>query len=173
MPVRQHPNIGCCGIDCGLCPRYYTAGDSRCPGCGGESFFDKHPSCSFVTCCLKKRGLEVCAQCGDFPCRKFDKETGGHDSFVTHRRVMQNQRMIAEGGLDAFLRQQQKRTAFLETALGRYDDGRSKSFFCLAAALLSTDALNEALKAAERGENLRSVLEQLAINEGQELKLHK
>jgi hypothetical protein len=31
MAGITHPTIGCCGIDCGLCPRYYTDGPSRCP----------------------------------------------------------------------------------------------------------------------------------------------
>jgi len=173
MSARQHAAVGCCGIDCGLCPRYYTAGPSRCPGCGGEGFEQKHPSCSFVTCCVKKRGLEVCAQCGGFPCGKFDKETGERDSFVTHRRVMPNQRMIAEIGLDAFLERQAERIVFLEEALKRYDDGKSKSYFCLAAALLSVGSLKEALSLAEKGENLRGALKRFAEAEGQELILRK
>lgn len=169
--LRKYPTIGCCGIDCGLCPRYYTSGTSRCPGCGGDGFSDKHPSCSFITCCVKKHGLEVCAECGEFPCRKFDKETGERDSFVTHRRVRPNQQLITEIGLDAFLEQQRKRIAFLETALERYNDGKNKNFYCLAAALLPVDSLNQALLLAEKGENLRDVLTGFAEAEGQELKL--
>lgn len=170
---KKHPTIGCCGIDCGLCPRYYTAGSSRCPGCAGEGFEGKHPSCGYITCCVKKRGLEVCVACGDFPCRKFDKETGDRDSFVTHRKVMPNQRMIAEIGFDAFLEQQRQRITFLEAALERYDDGKSKNFFCLAAALLSIGRLNESLSLAKDGEDLRAALTRFAGIEGQELKLRK
>lgn len=33
--------LGCCGLDCGLCPRFYTEGSSRCPGCCGENFEKK------------------------------------------------------------------------------------------------------------------------------------
>gem|GEM_PF-3991072 len=36
--VRSYPLFSDCGLNCGLCPRYYTDGASRCPGCGqGES----------------------------------------------------------------------------------------------------------------------------------------
>lgn len=171
--VRKYPTIGCCGIDCGLCPRCYTDGTSRCPGCGGDCFSDKHPSCSFITCCVKKHGLEVCAECGEFPCRKFDKETGEHDSFVTHRQVMPNQRLIAEIGMEAFLKQQSRRIEFLVTALQRYNDGKSKSLYCLAAALLSLESLSKALSLAENGKNLRNVLTGFAKAEGQDLKLRK
>ena len=173
MSLKKHPTIGCCGIDCGLCPRYYTAGTSRCPGCGGEGFEQVHPSCSFLTCCAKKKGLEVCAECADYPCGKFDKETGERDSFVTHKRVLSNQRLIAEIGLDAFLAQQTERIAFLEAALERHDNGRNKGYFCLAAALLSVDSLKKALSLAEQGENLREVLKRFADTEGQELVLKK
>ena len=171
--MRKYPTVGCCGIDCGLCPRHYTDGTSRCPGCGGEGFKQKHPSCSFITCCVKKQGLNVCAECADFPCRKFDKETGERDSFVLHRQVIPNQRLIAEIGIEEFVRQQQARIDFLETAIARYDDGRSKNFYCIAAALLFVDSLNNALERAERGEDLRTVLSSFAEIEGQELRLRK
>jgi hypothetical protein len=60
-PIKAYPTLGCCGLDCGLCSRYYTVGTSRCPGCCGPEFFDKMPSCAYITCCVKKKGLEVCA----------------------------------------------------------------------------------------------------------------
>ena len=70
-PVKAHPTLGCCGLDCGLCPRYYTVGASRCPGCCGPGFFEKHPSCGYITCCVKRKNLEVCSQCDEFPCSRF------------------------------------------------------------------------------------------------------
>jgi hypothetical protein len=69
--TKKYPTIGVCGLDCGLCPRYYTVGSSRCPGCGGPDFLNKHPSCSFITCCVKKKNHEVCAECSEFQCSKF------------------------------------------------------------------------------------------------------
>lgn len=102
MALRKYPTIGCCGIDCGLCPRYYTEGTSRCPGCGGEGFEEKHPSCGFITCCEKKHGLNICAECAEFLCKRFEKETGEWDSFVLHRKVMPNQKLIAEKGIEIY-----------------------------------------------------------------------
>src|SRR5512145_448571 len=67
--LKKYETIGCCGIDCGLCPRFHTKGDSACPGCGGVNFKEKHPSCGFVTCCVIKNGMEVCADCKDYPCK--------------------------------------------------------------------------------------------------------
>ena len=173
MAGVNHPTIGSCGIDCGLCPRHYTDGFSRCPGCGGEGFEKVHPACGFLTCCVKKHELAVCGQCVEYPCKRFDKENGERDSFVLHRRMLPNQACIRDSGLEAFLALQSERIVFLESALTKYDDGRSKSFFCIAAALLSIESLNEALSKADDGENLRAVLTAYAETEGKELMLRK
>lgn len=158
MALRKYPTIGCCGIDCGLCPRFYTVGASRCPGCCGEGFEEVHPPCGFITCCMKKHGLNVCAECVDFPCKRFEKETGERDSFVLHRKVMPNQHLIAEIGIGEFVKRQQERISFLETALAHYDDGRSKSLFCIAATLLSAESLKQSLSLAENGAPLKTIL---------------
>jgi len=86
---------------------------------------------------------------------------------------MPNQRTIAETGIDEFINQQQERISFLKTALERYDSGRDKSFFCIAAALLSIDSLKHALFLAKSGELLKDTLSRFAKAEGQELKLRK
>ena len=173
MAGLSSPTLGACGLDCGLCPRFYTRGSSRCPGCGGADFSLSHPSCGFLTCCHGAKGLQACALCEDYPCRRFDRETGEHDSFMTHRRVRDNQAFIRARGLEAFLALQAERMVFLRTALETYDDGKSKSFFCLAASLLSPGGLREALRRAESGESLRLALEEIAKDEGEELRLRK
>jgi hypothetical protein len=142
--TKNHPTIGCCGIDCGLCPRFHTDGISRCPGCAGENFFEKHPSCSIITCCFITKGLETCGTCSEFICRKMQNWDAA-DSFVTHRNCISNLKNIKEKGLPAVIHQQEKRLLLLENLLQNYDDGRSKSFFCLSAALLPTDSLGSAI----------------------------
>jgi hypothetical protein len=117
--------------------------------------------------------LEVCGQCADFPCAKYEKDSAKKDSFVTHKRMMANQEMIAKIGLEAFLEQQAERIEFLEVALERHNNGRNKSFFCLAAALLPLESLREALELADGGENLRGLLNGFAKVEGVELTLVK
>ncbi|MGE5549492.1 MAG: DUF3795 domain-containing protein [Bacteroidota bacterium] len=186
--LKNFPTLGCCGLDCGLCPRYYTKGSSKCPGCCGDDFENKHPSCSFITCCVKKKRLEVCAECGDFPCAKFEKETGDTDSFVTHRRVMRNHSFIREHGIASFIEQQNKRIDLLNTMFKYYDDGNCKNLFCLAVTLLSLNNLDKTLKMAEqeiktnmisnddlkgKAKTLKTLLNQVAIEENEELKLRK
>lgn len=152
-PVKAYPTIGCCGLDCGLCPRYYTVGTSRCPGCCGPDFFNKHPSCSYITCCVKQKNFETCAQCDAFPCSKFESWLvggGEYDSFLTHKKAHPNQMFIREHGLAKFLKQQKRRIRLLETMLNDYDDGRSKSYYCIAATLLPIADLEKALDKAKQ-----------------------
>jgi hypothetical protein len=152
--LKLHPTIGVCGLDCGLCPRYYTVGKSRCPGCGGPRFLDKHPSCSFITCCVKKRGLDACGQCPEFPCPKFKSEEEYQptesSSYPPARKMLSNLRCIREEGIEEFVRRQRKRIDLLETMIDRCDDGRSRSFFCRAAALLDPGELKQSLGKAKR-----------------------
>lgn len=191
QPIKKYPTIGCCGLDCGLCPRYYTVGPSRCPGCCGPDFFNKHPSCSYITCCAKRKNLEVCAECEEFPCQKFESwlVTGGeYDSFVTHRKAYPNMIFIRKHGVDKFAEEQRKRIRLLERMLGNFDDGRSKSFYCIAAALLPIEHLEKSLNETEQkikadkitpegtktaSRILRGFLNDFASREGIELKLRK
>jgi hypothetical protein len=193
--LKTYPTIGVCGLDCGLCLRYYTVGTSRCPGCGGPGFSDKHPSCSFITCCVKKRGLEVCGQCPEFPCSKFKSEAEYRQaelssSYPPDRKVLANSRFIREEGIKEFVRRQKRRIGLLEAMIEGYDDGRSRSFFCRAAALLDPEALKRSLdeakkatKAGGRGSSdsidkarakvLRGILVEAAQSEGIDLTAKK
>jgi hypothetical protein len=153
--MKRYPTIGVCGLDCGLCPRYYTAGLSRCPGCAGPDFPSKHPSCSFITFCVKKRGLEVCGQCPEFPCPKFKSDEEYRQmkelsSYPPCRRILPNLNAIKGHGIQKFMKEQRKRIRLLERMIGDFDDGRSKSYYCRSAALLDPADLERSLAAAAR-----------------------
>lgn len=139
--LKKYETIACCGIDCGLCPRYFTKGESACPGCGGLNFKEKHPSCGFLTCCVIKKGFEVCSDCSEYPCKRFDAEKSGYDSFVTHKKVFSNLDFIKNNGIEQFISAQKQRMEILSTFLTKYDEGRSKSLFCISCALLPLDKL--------------------------------
>ena len=180
--VKKYSTIGCCGIDCGLCPGFHTKGNSACPGCGGLNFKEKHPSCGFLTCCVIKNGLEVCSDCKDYPCNRFDKEKSGFDSFVTHKKVFANLDFIKDKGIDLFIKQQKIRISVLTDFLINFDDGRSKSFFCICCALLPLDKLLETHKSImnftdsneikTKNKQLRHILTETANNLKIELKLN-
>ena len=153
--MKKYHTVGVCGLDCGLCPRYYTKGPSRCPGCGGPDFPNKHPSCSFITCCVKKKSLEVCAECPDFPCPKFKSEEGYRQvkessSYPMYKQVMPNLKAIKEHGIERFVEQQRRRIRLLERMIEDFDDGRLRSYLCKSAALLDPAGLESSLDAAVR-----------------------
>ncbi len=155
FPVRDYPTIGVCGLDCGLCPRFYTKGPSRCPGCCGPDFFNKHPSCSFITCCIKQKDLEVCAECMDYPCSKFKtaeeyRQLTGSSSYPSYKKIIPNINFIKEHGIKKFIALQKKRIKILENMLEHFDDGRSRSFFCRAVCLSDLALLENSFKEAVR-----------------------
>ena len=187
--TKKYPTIGVCGLDCGLCPRYYTIGNSRCPGCGGTDFFNKHPSCSFITCCVKKRNLEVCAECSDFPCSKFKsdeeyQQLKESSSYPSYKKVLPNLNFIKEYGIKKFIEQQKKRIKLLEIMIENFNDGRSRSFFCKAATLLDLTSLRSSLDKASqkikignikqndvknKAKIIKAILNEIALNKGVEL----
>jgi hypothetical protein len=153
--LKKYPTIGVCGLDCGLCPRYYTKGTSRCPGCAGPDFFHKHPSCSFITCCVKKKGLEVCAECSEFPCSKFKsdedyQQVKESSSYPSYKKVMPNLNFIKEHGIKNFLEQQRKRMKLLKTMIENFDDGKSRSFFCKTTIFVDIADLEKSLYEATK-----------------------
>ncbi len=147
-PEKKYPTVACCGLDCGLCPVYYTKGPSRCPGCCGPDFFNKHPLCSIITCCIKKHNFETCAECSEFPCSKINK-WDKYDSFISHRVSLSNLYFIKEHGLSVFIEQQEKRIELLKKMLEDFNEGQSKSFYCIATALLPIKDLEHALEESE------------------------
>ena len=163
--TKKYPSIACCGIDCGLCPAYYTSEPSKCPGCGGPNFSSKHPSCSILTCCLKNNGFETCADCNQYPCEKL-KPWDKADSFVSHKRCFQNLNKIKEKGIESFIELQKIRMEILELLLNSFNEGRSKSFFCLATTLLSIEDLNDAINNAKKKWQKRTLIQKiLSLNQ--------
>jgi len=152
-PLKKYPIVGACGLNCGLCPRYHTEGTSRCPGCCGPGFWQKHPGCAFITCCVKKRNLEMCAQCGDWAeCEKVTKLLDSakyHDSFISYKPIAANFAFIQKNGIEEFARLEIEKLEFLKYLLNTYNEGRSKSFYCTSCQLIPLDKLKEALVDAE------------------------
>lgn len=186
-PVKNHPTVACCGLDCGLCPTYNSTSTSKCPGCCGPNFSEKHPSCSIITCCINNNNFETCADCNEFPCSKMTNWDLG-DSFISHKKSLINLKYIKERGIEAFVIQQKKRMDILGIFLDQFNDGRAKSFFCIATALLSIESLEESLAKAKQqikdesvGPNnikaklkiIKGYLDHYAKKEGVELKLRK
>ncbi|RLF33512.1 MAG: hypothetical protein DRN07_02380 [Thermoplasmata archaeon] len=138
---------------------------------------------------MKKRNLEVCAECSDFPCSKFKSEEEYQQleessSYPSYKKVMPNLNFIKKHGIEKFVEQQKKRVRVLETMIENFDDGRSRSFFCKAATLLDLTSLENSLEVASKkikAENiasnnikakakiLKSILNEIALTKGVEL----
>ena len=146
--VRKNPQFSACGLNCGLCSRYYTSGESRCPGCAGEGFSLVHPPCGILSCCQRK-GLEYCFLCEDFPCTKYDG-VDLSDSFITHKNQLKDLDKAKRIGLDAYEAELNDKVKILAELLEFYNDGRRKSLFCLAVNLLEL-------------QDVQSVMTQIAV----------
>ena len=131
---REYPQFSACGLNCGLCPRYYTVGASRCPGCAGEGFSEVHCSCGMLSCC-QRRGLEYCFECEEFPCPKYEG-VDESDSFITHKNQFIDMEKAKQIGMEAYKLELDEKIELLVKLLENYDDGRRKSFFCAAVNLL-------------------------------------
>lgn len=107
----------------------------------------KHPTCGVLSCSQRK-GLEYCFQCEEYPCRKYDGADRA-DSFITHLKQFRDMEKAKTLGMDVYQSELDAKIAMLETLLADYNDGRRKSFYCLAVNLLELP-------------DIRVVLEQLA-----------
>ena len=140
---RVYPLFAACGLNCGLCPRFYTDGESRCPGCGGIDFAQKHPSCGALSCC-RRHEVAYCGLCGEYPCKKYEG-ADIYDSFITHQNQCSNFDKIKKIGFKAYQVELDQKVVLLSELLKNYDDGRRKSYYCLAVNLLEPEDIKSVL----------------------------
>jgi len=84
--------------------------------------------------------------------------------------------------MDCFIDQQKIRMNILQDFLTQYDDGRSKSFFCISCTLLSLDklletqsfinSLRDSIELKEKNKQLKDHLQLIAKTLNVELKLN-
>ncbi len=134
---RDHPQFSLCGLNCLLCPMNLGG---YCPGCGGGA---GNQSCAVARCALEQGGVEFCTQCGQFPCARYRKLLE-YDSFIPHSRMVRDLERAGELGTEVYITQLKERRAILDQLLAGYNDGRRKSFYCLAVYLLEPDSLRRA-----------------------------
>jgi hypothetical protein len=179
--TRKDPLFSLCGLNCCLCPRFNTDGSSRCPGCGGEGFALLHPTCAVSTCNKKHDNVEYCFQCSAYPCKKYEGESTC-DSFISYKSVKQN---FAEAMVDLgrYRERLGRRHEILRILLEKYNDGRSKGLYCLAAndmpleylerLLEKAQALPPTMDAKEQAKELKGEIAKIAAELGVEFKLRK
>jgi hypothetical protein len=145
--VRKDSGFSLCGLNCCLCPRFNAEGKSRCPGCGGPGFAEKHPTCAVATCNRKHDNAEYCFQCSAYPCARYEKESQC-DSFISYRSVKENFG-AAKADLDGYRRSLERRSTILRALLASCNDGRSKGLYCLVANDMPLAELERLLELSE------------------------
>jgi hypothetical protein len=181
----KYPEIGICGLSCRLCPMYRTEAESKCNGC--KSTGRMSLGCQFITCAIKKVGVEFCWDCRiSESCEKWQKhrETGKeHDSFKSYQKLEDDINFIQENGIEAYDGRQRIRESLLIKLLNEFNEGRSKSYYCIAATVMDIDELRSSLEKAitdskllgikDKSKIMHAILDRIALVKGYNLKLRK
>ena len=143
--------------------------------------------CPFINCAVKKKGIEFCWLCGENKtCQKWRKhrELGKlHDSFVCYQKLEDNISFIRKHGIAEFEKQQKTRERLLNDMLKEFNEGHSKTHYCIAATVLEIEDLEKSLAEArkqvnglepkEKAQILHAMLDRTADRSKYRLKLRK
>ena len=107
--LKNKDLVAPCGLYCGECDAFQGG---RCGGCiSRKGLCLKYTKiCKIYSCCVGKKGLRVCGQCKEFPCRKFP---AFFDTPAWRREVLGNLRRIEKIGIEKFLEEEVKRVSKL------------------------------------------------------------
>jgi hypothetical protein len=101
-----------CGVYCGACPSFQKS----CLGCSPESKDQSRTSkwgCKIRRCCYGNKGLEFCADCTEFPCKKITKkliESHLNDPKYEYRHeIPENVKMFKFLGQKEYLKYQEQK----------------------------------------------------------------
>jgi hypothetical protein len=124
---------------------------SKCPGCGGASTgvheFVAH--CGVNSCAKRHGGVEYCYLCDEYPCKKYYDSEKIKDSFITKQHQLADFQKAKEIGWAAYQAELEEKVGILERLLASFDDGRRKSFFCIAVNLLTLADVKEVMARLE------------------------
>lgn len=140
---RLYPELGACGLNCGLCPHYHTEGKSKCYGCGSNKSSIFALSCG-TNKCASMNECNYCYECHNYPCSRYKNAL--NDSFVTHQNIYRNFQEIERIGLDKYQEILDEKISILKYLLKEMNDGRRKSFYCLVVNLLDIEDTREIMK---------------------------
>jgi len=118
--------------------------------------------------------------------RKVEKEQGNGqkgDSILCYQKVEDNIAFIQKSGIAEFEKQQKTREKLLREMLAEFNEGRSKTLYCIAATVLEIGELETVLNEARvkankldlkaKSEVMCSLLDEVADNKNYLLKLRK
>lgn len=125
-----------CGLNCGLCAMQIGG---YCPGCKGGT---GSPLCAVKKCAHSHGQIPYCFQCTEYPCERFLSEPA-YDLIITLQHQRQDLDKARRIGIPAYLEEQKERAAFLHLLLDQFQDGRRKTFFCVAVNLMEIEDLRD------------------------------
>lgn len=180
----KYPEIGICGLSCRLCPNYNTISKSRCLGCKSRNRIAV--GCPFITCAFKKE-IEFCFDCKENKtCKKWKKHRDAgkkKDSFKCYQKLEDDILFIQKKGIAKFEKTQKIREKLLNEMLSGFNEGRSKSYYCIVATVMEIKEIKEAITKAknkskklnikEKSKILHSILDEIAVKKKYSLKLRK
>lgn len=151
----------------------------HCPGCGGGA---GNQPCKIAKCSLEHGKIAYCNQCESFPCEKYSGEDE-YDSFITYCNRYRDFEKLKKNGVKAYQEEQREKAAILKELLENYNDGRKKTFFCLAVNLLELDDLRKVmgqikedapeLSVKEKAARMTGLFQEAAVQKGISIKLRK
>jgi hypothetical protein len=136
---------------------------------------------------LKKKGIEFCWNCEENKtCERWTKhrESGEKvDSFKCYQKLEDDIAFIQKNGVDAFEKTQKMREHLIKEMVREFNEGRSKSYYCIAATVMEIGELEEALAKAhkksdglaikEKSRVLHAILDEIAKKRNYYVKLRK
>jgi len=149
---RKNQLFSLCGLNCGLCPMHLNR---YCPGCGGGN---GNQSCKIAKCSLDHGGVEYCFQCEEYPCEKYE-HIDDFDSFVTHRNQIADMEKAKMVGIAVYNAEQSEKVEILNYILDHFNDGRKKTFFCVAVNLLDLSVIKQILNQISEMEGFEDWME--------------
>ncbi len=123
-------SIAVCGLNCAKCDMYQASHGNeklrdeiiewfkkernetikpeqiRCEGCRGPLHTHWSSDCKMMLC-AKKRGLQYCFQCKDFPCTVVNEFSS--DGISHHKRTIENSKRMKEIGIEAWIAEQKRK----------------------------------------------------------------
>lgn len=133
---RSNQFLSLCGLNCGLCPMYLG---KHCLGCGNGN-----QSCKIARCSLEHGNIAYCYECDQYLCEKYNG-IDEFDSFITHKNQKVNLEKARSIGIEKYNNEQLEKMEILNTLLYNYNDGRKKTFYCVAVNILELTELRTIL----------------------------
>ena len=143
--------------------------------------------CQFINCAIKRVGVEFCTDCrtGE-SCEKLQKhrKTGNErDSFKSYQKLEDDINFIKAKGIRTYNEQQRIRESLLIRILNEFNEGRSKSYYCIASTVMDVDELRSSLEEGttkskllsikEKSKMMHAMLDSIALRKGYRLSIRK